>query len=51
MKKELKLYWSPEGGTKTPDQKPDWTCPKCGKINAYSHSFCRGKECSEPKPR
>ena len=51
MKKDLKLFWSPESGPKTPDQKPDWTCPKCQTINAYSHSYCRGQGCSEPKPR
>lgn len=50
MKKDIKLYFSMEQ-IKTPDQKPDWTCPKCGKLNAYSHSYCRGQGCSEPKPR
>jgi predicted RNA-binding Zn-ribbon protein involved in translation (DUF1610 family) len=48
MKIDLKLFLSIEQIRNTEDK---WICPKCGHANAWSHSFCRGQGCSQPKPR
>jgi hypothetical protein len=49
MKREFKLYFGPEWGPKTPDQKPDWTCKVCGKLNPYSANRCIKQGCSGTK--